>query len=102
VSFYTELRMMDGMKVTHRWTYQGSVKHEMTFTVTSDSFKAWSTQRLPVDSPGAWTVEVIDENGQVLAAQDLAFRPNAPGDPAQPAAGGFSQTVDKLRGFLKL
>jgi len=104
VSFYTVLRMMDGKQITHRWTYQGSVKHEMAFRVSSDSFKAWSTQRLPVDSPGAWTVEVIDENGDVLAARDLAFRPNAPDDPARhdAASGGFSQTMDKLRGLLKL
>jgi hypothetical protein len=73
---------MDGMEVTHRWIYRDAVKYKMSFNVMSDSYQTWSTQRLPMDSPGEWTVEVIDEQGKVLAAQTLMYITKAADQPA--------------------
>lgn len=104
VTFFTDLRKMDGKQVTHRWSYQGVVKYGMAFDVMSDSWQAWSTQRLPADGPGEWTVEVIDENGKVLAAGNLAYLTTAADRAAEndPASGGFSGTMDRIRGLLQL
>ncbi len=104
ITFFTDLRKMDGMQVTHRWIHEDVVRYEMTFTVMADKWQAWSTQRLPVDAPGAWTVEVIDEDGKVLAAEDLIFLAKASGRSVEkePAPGGLSGTIDRFKDLLNL
>jgi hypothetical protein len=103
VSFFTDLRKMDGMQVTHRWIFQDVVKYEMTFDVMSDSWQAWSTQRLPVDLPGEWTVQAIDQHGKVLAAQTLMYQMKAPEHIAQndPDPNMLSKTMGTVWSLLK-
>jgi len=104
VSFFTDLRKMDGMHVTHRWIYRDAVKYSMSFSVMSDSWQAWSTQRLPADSPGEWTVEVIDDQGKVLATERLMYMTASVDRSAgeDTGAGGFSGAVDTIKGLLNL
>ena len=75
VSFFTELVGMQGHTVTHRWTYGGVVMHQSSSLINGPKWRFWSTQILPVDKPGIWRVEVVDEENRVLQSHKLEYRP---------------------------
>jgi hypothetical protein len=103
VSFFTALRAMAGMRVTHRWVYKGKVRYQAEFDVMADSWRIWSTQLLPVDSPGEWTVEVVDAAGNILATGNLMYRTNAPGQLAEndPAPEKIASPPDELTALIQ-
>ncbi|UCH74383.1 MAG: DUF2914 domain-containing protein [Rhodospirillales bacterium] len=75
VSFFTELVGMQGHTVTHRWTYGGVVVHQSSSLINGPKWRFWSTQILPVDKPGIWRVEVVDDENRVLQSHKLEYRP---------------------------
>lgn len=75
ITFFTEVRGMAGHIITHRWTYGGTVEYETNFQIRGPKWKFWSTRILPAEKAGRWRVEVLDENGTVLADRDLNYQP---------------------------
>ncbi len=75
VSFFTELVDMQGRTVTHRWRYEGAVVYEASSTINGFRWRFWSTQILPADKAGIWSVEVVDESNRILQSQRLEYRP---------------------------
>lgn len=75
VSFFTELVDMQGRTVTHRWRYGGVVVYEASSTINGFKWRFWSTQILPADKAGIWSVEVVDESDRILQSQRLEYRP---------------------------
>ncbi|MDH3229596.1 MAG: DUF2914 domain-containing protein, partial [Alphaproteobacteria bacterium] len=75
ISFFNELHAMAGKRITHRWVHNGSVMFEASFDVMAQRWRIWSTQLLPADQAGEWTVEIVDEDGTVLEARSLFYQP---------------------------
>ena len=75
VSFFSELKAFAGREITHRWFHEGRLMFEASFRVRADLWRVWSTQLLPEDLPGRWTVEIVDEGGKVLATHRLDYAP---------------------------
>ena len=77
VSFFSELHAMAGRNITHRWSYGGTVRFQATFQVLAQRWRIWSTQLLPAELAGEWTVDIVDERGKVLQSHSIMFRPIA-------------------------
>lgn len=77
ISFFSELYAMTGKKITHRWTHDGEIRFQASFQVLAQRWRVWSTQLLPAELPGEWTVEVVDEKGKILGRRSIVFRPAA-------------------------
>lgn len=75
VSFFTQLAGMQGHSITHRWIHDGVIEYQASFKVNGPNWRVWSTQLLPVDKPGDWRVEVVDDTNKVLQTGRLDYRP---------------------------
>jgi len=73
VYFFTELRGLNGKSVTHRWEYAGEPHAAITFNIGSDRWRTWSSKNLEPSWTGVWTVSVVDEDGNVLAEENLNY-----------------------------
>ncbi len=73
VYFFTELRNLQGQKVTHRWHYQGELLADVTFNVGSPRWRVWSKKTLLPNWIGEIQVTVVDEQERVLATEVLHY-----------------------------
>ncbi len=73
ITFFTELRGLDGRTVTHRWVYGGETQAEVSFNVGGPRWRVWSSKQLLPDWHGEWAVEVIDEDGSVLGSWKVRY-----------------------------
>ena len=73
VFFFTELRNMDGMNVTHRWSLNGTVMAEVAFKVGSARWRVYSSKNLMPEWRGDWVVDVVAENGTVIESKTMAY-----------------------------
>lgn len=72
VYFFTELHGMEGQTVTHRWSYQGEVKAEITFYVRAWRWRVHSSKNLVREWIGDWTVSVVGGNGDIIETRTLS------------------------------
>ncbi len=77
IFYFTELLNLDGTTVTHRWSYDGNVIAEIPFEVGGSRWRVYSSKTLDPAWLGDWTVTVLDQDGQVLAEQALAYTDSA-------------------------
>jgi hypothetical protein len=68
VSFFTDLRNLQGRTVIHRWEFEGEVISEVNIQVKGPRWRAYSIKSLNPGEEGKWTVFVIDESGWPLHA----------------------------------
>ncbi len=73
VFFFTEVLDMSNRSITHRWSYLGQTMAEVGFDIGGDRWRVWSSKRLTPEWAGAWQVDVVDENGQVLDTKHFVF-----------------------------
>lgn len=66
VTFFTELRNLEGRTIRHRWLHAGEAQAEVSFRVGGPRWRVWSNKQLLPDWHGDWGVEVVDEDGSVL------------------------------------
>lgn len=71
VFFFTEFRNFEGTSATHRWIYNGEVKFELSFKIRGSRWRVYSQKTLPPEWLGDWKVEIVAEDGTVLAAHNL-------------------------------
>lgn len=76
VYYYSELLDLSGQTVRYRWTLEGQLMHEVPVHVTHARQAAWSWTEMQPDTTGNWTVEVLDESGNVLDRRNFAYNPN--------------------------
>lgn len=74
IYFFTDLRQLQGRKVTHRWEYDGQVMSEVTFQIGGPRWRVFSRKSLDPAQIGKWTVIVVDESGWPLRAAILDYR----------------------------
>lgn len=75
IYFYTEVVGLPGQTVTHRWKREGKVVREVAFPVKSARQAIWSTSQMQPEWTGNWTVEVVNERGEVIGEQSFSYSP---------------------------
>lgn len=90
IYFFTELKDMDGHKVTHRWEHDGKVIYEQTFDVTSPRYRTYSSKTLDPSWTGEWKVAVVDDHGGTLSASTFTYEVAPKAAAPAPAAGPAS------------
>lgn len=73
VFFYTDLRDLEGQTISHRWLYNGTVMSHVPFEVRGPRWRVWSSKKLIPDLIGDWTVEIVTEEGEVIAAETFTY-----------------------------
>lgn len=71
IFFFTDLRHLQGRKVTHRWEFEGEFIGQITFNVGGPRWRVYSKRTLDSSLEGKWTVMVIDESGWPIHASIL-------------------------------
>lgn len=77
IIFFSDLRDLAGHQVTHRWIFDGETVAEVVFDVEGPRWRVWSSKNLIEDWIGDWTVEIVTDEGEVLAAETFTY--SAPG-----------------------
>jgi len=77
IYFFTEVKGMAGKTITHRWEHGGDVKAEVSFKVGSDRWRVWSSKNLQPHWVGEWIVSVVDDSGNTLVEESMAYVPAA-------------------------
>jgi hypothetical protein len=73
IFFFTDLRGLTGQTVQHRWIYNGETRAEVSFNVRGPRWRVWSSKDLMPDWIGNWTVEIVIESGEVIAAETFSY-----------------------------
>jgi len=74
--------------VVHKWYHREKLMAEVTLTARGEYWRTWSSKRMLPEWSGAWRVDVVSADGQVL--KSLSFEIVAAG--AEGAASGFQET----------
>lgn len=75
VYFFTEIVELAGATITHRWKHGDEVRAEVPITIGGPYWRVYSRKVIRPDWTGAWTVEVVDSAGKVLALQPFVYAP---------------------------
>jgi len=79
ISYFTDLRGLDGCTVTHQWEHEGQVVARISFSVEASRRKLHSTRQLDAAATGHWTVLVLDEQtGWPIHASVFRYDPVTP------------------------
>ena len=73
VYFFTNIRNLVGDTIIHRWIYQDKIKAEISFNIKGKRWRVWSSKNIWHTWTGTWTVEVVDQHGQVLLVKTIDF-----------------------------
>lgn len=76
IFFFSDLRGLEGHTVTHRWIHDGETKAEVAFEVGGPRWRVWSSKELLEDWLGDWTVEIVTDDGEVIAAETFTYSPS--------------------------
>jgi hypothetical protein len=58
VYFFTQISGLSNQQITHRWLHQGDEKAAVTLNIGSDSWRTYSSKRIPSYWQGEWQVQV--------------------------------------------
>ena len=58
VYFFTETSGLGDQQIIHRWLYEGVEKASVTLNIGSDSWRTYSSKRVPSYWQGKWQVQV--------------------------------------------
>jgi len=87
ILFFTELRGLQGQTVTHLWERDGEIMAEVPFSVGAPRWRVHSSKKLDPEWTGAWSVKVIDAEGQVIHVESFDYVAAATPEPeASPAS----------------
>jgi len=73
IYFFTNIRNLVGDTIIHRWIYQDKIKAEISFNIKGKRWRVWSSKNIWHTWTGTWTVEVVDQHGQVLLVKTIDF-----------------------------
>ena len=74
VFFFTELRGLEGRRVTHRWEHAGTVVAEVPIEIGGPRWRAYSKKTLPASRRGEWKVSLIDSDGGVMLSESFTYQ----------------------------
>ncbi|BAS67273.1 DUF2914 domain-containing protein [Bathymodiolus septemdierum thioautotrophic gill symbiont] len=74
VYFFTNIRHLKGDRITHRWLYKSKVKAEISFDIKGNRWRVWSSKNLWHRWTGEWTVEVVNQNAEILLTKTFEYK----------------------------
>jgi len=74
ITFFTELKDLEGHSVTHQWVYNDKVMFEKTFDVKGARWRVWTSKTLLPSWTGIWTVKVLDTDRTELASKSFEYQ----------------------------
>ncbi|KZN40227.1 DUF2914 domain-containing protein [Pseudoalteromonas luteoviolacea] len=76
--FFTEIKGLQGEVVQHLWFHQEQLMAEITLSISAPRFRTYSSKNIMPSQTGQWRVEVITQNGQLLAQKSFRILAKAP------------------------
>jgi len=73
ISYFTELRGMEGQTVTHRLQHNGQTMAEVQFQVGGPRWRVFSSKKLAPTATGEWQVAVVDAGGNVIRSDTFMY-----------------------------
>jgi hypothetical protein len=73
VIFFTEYRDMEGSTLTHRWMHDGEEMATVSSDIGGPRWRTWSSKRLMDSWTGTWTVEIVNEEGEVVDSRSFEY-----------------------------
>ena len=73
IVFFSDLRRLQGRTVTHRWLHGDVVRAEVPFEVSGPRWRVWSRKALLEEWLGDWTVEIVADDGEVIASETFTY-----------------------------
>jgi hypothetical protein len=74
IYFFTNIRHLKGDQITHRWSYKGKVKAEISFDIKGNRWRVWSSKNLWHRWTGQWKVEVLNQHKQLLLSKTFEYK----------------------------
>ena len=71
LSFFSEIKNLQGQQVKHIWSFEGEIMAEITLDVTSPRYRTYSTKNIMNTQTGHWRVDVVDEQGNLIAQKEF-------------------------------
>ncbi|WP_333795942.1 DUF2914 domain-containing protein [Rheinheimera sp.] len=71
---FTELKGYAGQQLKHRWSFNGQMQTEAVLTIEDSPWRTYSEKWLLPDQLGAWRVEIIDQQQNVLYSHDFQYQ----------------------------
>ena len=71
--YFTELRGMKGDSIIHRWDHRGRTVANLTFNISGDRWRVYSSKNLPSSMKGRWNVVVTDSSGNPLVSESFVY-----------------------------
>ncbi|BBN80090.1 hypothetical protein PA25_00750 [Pseudoalteromonas sp. A25] len=69
--FFTEINNLQGQTVQHLWFHQDQLMAEIPLTISAVRFRTYSSKNIMPSQTGPWRVEVVTEEGQLLAQKSF-------------------------------
>ncbi|WP_105166530.1 DUF2914 domain-containing protein [Pseudoalteromonas sp. T1lg23B] len=69
--FFTEINNMQGQTVQHLWFHQDQLMAEIPLQISAIRFRTYSSKNIMPSQTGPWRVEVVTEQGQLLAQKSF-------------------------------
>ncbi|MBD1582689.1 DUF2914 domain-containing protein [Pseudoalteromonas sp. S16_S37] len=69
--FFTEINNMQGQTVQHLWFHQDQLMAEIPLTISAIRFRTYSSKNIMPSQTGPWRVEVVTDQGQLLAQKSF-------------------------------
>jgi hypothetical protein len=72
--FFTEIVGLSGQTIYHQWRYKGELMAELELPVGSDRWRTYSSKRIGAHLTGKWVIDVLDNQGNVIASKAFTCR----------------------------
>ena len=66
IYFFTNIRNLDGERITHRWIYKDKIMGDVSFDINGPRWRVWSSKNLWYTWIGEWKVQVLRMDGSIL------------------------------------
>ncbi|RJE77403.1 hypothetical protein BGP78_08640 [Pseudoalteromonas sp. MSK9-3] len=75
--FFTEIKNLQGKMIHHLWFHQDQLMAEIPLTVGAVRYRTYSSKNIMPSQTGQWRVEVVTQQGQLLAQKSFRIIPDA-------------------------
>ena len=65
----------DTLEVTHVWFFGDEEKARVPLTIKSASWRTWSSKKMLPAWSGAWRVDILGPDGEVLLSREFVYKP---------------------------
>lgn len=73
IYFFNQLKGAENKTIYHRWVYKNQEMALIPLTINSNLYRTWSSKRMTSAWQGLWTVEVLDQDKNVIYRQTFQY-----------------------------